>query len=102
VHLDLGEPGGPVIRLAGEIDMLVSDDMRAAGEEAVAHTPEGGRVTIDLAEVTFLDSTGIGSLVAISNAARAKDVPLVLRSVPERITKLLAITGLDGVFATEP
>jgi anti-sigma B factor antagonist len=59
-------------------------------------------VVIDLREVTFLDSTGIGALVAISNAAHDKDVPLVLRSVPERIAKLLKITGLEHAFATEP
>ena len=100
--LELDLPEGPTVGLAGEIDMLVADEVREAGEVAIAHARPGSRVTIDLGEVTFLDSTGIGALVAISNAAQDRQVPLVLRSVPDRIAKLLTITGLDDVFATEP
>lgn len=102
--LDLDAAGGPVIRLIGEVDMLVSDEVRAAGEAAIAHAGENGhqRVAFDLREVTFLDSTGIGALVSVSNAAREAEVPLVLRSVSPRVAKLLTITGLDDVFVTEP
>lgn len=106
VHLalDLEADDGPLITLSGEVDMLVADDLRGAGESAIAQAGADGRkrVVIDLREVTFLDSTGIGALVAISNAAGTAGVPLVLRAVSPRISKLLAITGLDGVFATEP
>lgn len=102
--MDLEATDGPVITLSGEVDMLTADGLRSAGESAIAQAEANDRtrVTIDLREVTFLDSTGIGALVAISNAANIADVPLVLRAVSPRISKLLAITGLDGVFATEP
>jgi len=101
--MDLEGADGPVIALSGEVDMLVADQLRSAGETAIAHAEakSSQRLVIDLGEVTFLDSTGIGALVAISNAAGAAGVALVLRAVSPRISKLLAITGLDGVFATE-
>lgn len=100
VTLDLGNAAGPEIVLSGEIDLQVAAELRESGDAAIAAA--GGRpVRIDMSAVTFLDSTGIGALVAISNAAHDKDVPLRLRSVPEKITKLLSITGLDDVFVTE-
>ena len=109
VHLSIDYMGpesadGPVISLSGEVDMLVADEVRVAGDTAIEHALADGRrrVVIDLAEVTFLDSTGIGALVSVSNAARENDVPLVLRSMSTRIAKLLTITGLDGAFVTEP
>jgi anti-sigma B factor antagonist len=82
--------------------MLVSAEVREAGDVAIAQAADGDTLTIDLGEVTFLDSTGIGALVGISNAAKDNAIPLVLRAVPDRITKLLAITGLDDVFTIEP
>lgn len=82
--------------------MAVADQLRGAGEQAIAHASQNGgsQVIVDLGQVTFLDSTGIGALVGISNAGREAGVPLVLRSVPPRIAKLLTITGLDDVFTT--
>jgi anti-sigma B factor antagonist len=100
VRLDHDDAAGPTIMLSGEIDLQVAPTLREAGDAAIAHAA-GNPVHIDLSGVTFLDSTGIGALVAISNAAHDKDVPLRLRSVPEKITKLLSITGLDDVFVTE-
>jgi anti-sigma B factor antagonist len=100
VTLDLENAAGPTIVLTGEIDLQIAPQVREAGTAALDRA--GGRtVHVDLGGVTFLDSTGIGALVAISNAAHDKDVPLRLRSVPEKITKLLSITGLDDVFVTE-
>lgn len=102
LRLDLEGADGPTITLAGEVDMLVADEVREAGEVAIGHASAGSRVTVDLGEVSFLDSTGIGALVTMSNAAQDKDVRLVLRAIPERIAKLVSITGLDDVFTTEP
>jgi anti-sigma B factor antagonist len=100
VTLDLENEAGPEIALSGEIDLQVAPELREAGDAAISGA-NGRPVCIDMSGVTFLDSTGIGALVAISNSAHETDVPLRLRSVPEKITKLLSITGLDDVFVTE-
>lgn len=100
VTLDLENAAGPEITLSGEIDLQIAPELREAGDAAIA-AAAGRPVRIEMSALTFLDSTGIGALVAISNAAHEKDVPLRLRSVPEKITKLLSITGLDDVFVTE-
>jgi anti-anti-sigma factor len=56
---------------------------------------------IDLAKVTFMDSTGLGALVTIRNASHRLSKQLSLRSVPERVQKLLAVTGLDRAFVID-
>jgi anti-anti-sigma factor len=91
-----------VIWLTGEVDMQAADELREAGGLAVADLTEGERLVIDLGEVTFLDSSGLGALVAIRNKASARDVGCSLRSVPEKVTKVLQITGLQDVFSVEP
>jgi len=52
-------------------------------------------VVIDLADVDFIDSCGLAFLV---NLARAHDDPLRLVNVPDRILRLLQLTGLEDVF----
>jgi anti-sigma B factor antagonist len=56
------------------------------------------KLVIDLGEVTYLDSTGIGELVgAYTNAYNAQAVVKLIR-LPEKIQNLLQITKLVTVF----
>ena len=66
-------------------------------EYAVAAFEEHGitRVVIDLSELTFADSTALGTLVRINELAGQHGGQLVLDRVPPRIRSLLNMTGLD-------
>ena len=57
---------GPVVRLAGELDLDA-----APAFEASMRTVCGELVTIDFSEVTFMDSTALGVLVAATTAGRS-------------------------------
>ena len=59
----------------------------------------GPSVVVDLTDVSFLDSTGLGALVAARTAAAGQGGTLPLVCTQRRILKLFTITGLDGVFA---
>lgn len=87
------------LRLSGAVDLLVTDTVIEAALARIAD-PAVPRLVIDLRAVTFLDSTGLGALVTIRNATVAMDKEIALRNVPRRVQRLLAITGLDQVFAT--
>jgi anti-sigma B factor antagonist len=102
VQLRVDDDQDRVIWLTGEVDMQAADELRKAGGQAVADLAEGSRLVIDLGEVTFLDSSGLGALVAIRNRASAREVACSLRSVPEKVTKVLLIAGLHDVFSIEP
>ena len=85
------------LRLAGEADLAVADDVVAhgiAGLEDVAMQ----NLVIDLADVTFVDSTVLGSLVKLSVQAEHRTKAFALVNVPDRVQRTLTISGLDSLF----
>jgi anti-sigma B factor antagonist len=95
VTIDVGPDGAIVV--SGEIDM-------AGGPlvEAAANAPTNpGHVVIDLAGVSFIDSSGLRSLLAVSRAADARGSSVTLRGVGPEVARLLEITGTAGLFGLE-
>jgi anti-sigma B factor antagonist len=63
------EPGGVArVRISGEVDMAVREDVQAAIQGAI-DLPDTVRVLVDIEQVTFLDSSGIAALVRGRQAA---------------------------------
>lgn len=84
-----------VIGVAGEIDIATADRLRMQVIIAVLLAAIPPSVVIDLGEVKFCDSTGLGALVAIWKAIRADGGRLVLARPQDRLRALLARTRLD-------
>ncbi len=84
--------------LSGEVDLQVSDTLIRVAQTSLEDAGVQ-RLLLDLGAVTFMDSTGLGALVAIRNAATKRGKEFVLGNIPARIRQLLGITGLDSVFA---
>src|SRR5208283_1679623 len=59
-----------------------------------------GDVVLQLDQVEFIDSSGLGALVRLTQAARAKGGDLKLCGVSPRILKTLAMTNLLSQFET--
>lgn len=59
---------------------------------------EPGHVLVDLSEINYIDSTGIGELVGYLGRFRDTGRKLVLVNPSERIRKLLKIAKLDDLF----
>jgi anti-anti-sigma factor len=78
------------LRFSGELDYAASDDARAALERACAR---GGRIEVDLGEVTFLDSSGLRALVVARRAADRDGCSLVLVGASPRARQVLDLTG---------
>lgn len=91
---------GPVIELAGTLDHDSAAEVRARLAHLDLRT--GQVLVVDLAGVTFCDSSGITVLIAARNLALQADAEIVLAAVPERIGRIFRIVGLDKVFATRP
>jgi anti-anti-sigma factor len=89
------------LELVGEIDLAAADLIIELGRDALNQAPVDG-LMIDLAHVTFMDSTALGALVALRNAAQATGKGLTLAHVPQRIGRILEMTGLAGIFDLEP
>ncbi len=85
-----------VVVLSGQLDVATAPDLRQALQEAQyagAH-----RVVVDLADLQFLDSFGLGVLVGGLRRARLHGGRLVLAAANDRIRRILEVTGLDRTF----
>lgn len=94
------ERGAVVIAVSGDLDIATADQLfRDANEALRASAPT--TLVLDLAGVSFLDSSGIGTLVELRNVAGDTGGDLVLRRPSDRTKRLLEITALDTVFSVE-
>ncbi len=88
-----------VVHLAGELDLAVRADV--ARRLAGVLSEGAGKVVIDLREVSFCDSSGLGALLDARRAAADAGVAMVLRDVPPAVDRLLKLTDVDGWLRRE-
>jgi anti-sigma B factor antagonist len=60
--------------------------------------PEAKCVVLDLTDVTYIDSSGLGALVSVYMAAKRHDCELKLINLSQRLQELFRITKLSAVF----
>jgi anti-sigma B factor antagonist len=86
-------------RLTGEIDTYTVPEVRAAFDElAVAG---GGTVVVDLREVTFMDSSGLGAIIGLFHRVQAAGarLQLVCGGVSLRLVRLMHLDQVMEVIA---
>ena len=66
------------------------------------NNPNLEKLVIDLSNTTFIDSSGLGSLVICYRTCQEQNIVLVLRGVQQQVLMVLSLTDLDKVFAIEP
>lgn len=88
--------GWTVVAASGEIDVATAPELRDRLVQLI--TDGATRVVMDLENVDFIDSTGLGVLVGAARRARAADGDLRLVCTNSRILKIFGVTGLDEVF----
>jgi anti-anti-sigma factor len=97
LHLSVNRsPAEAVVRLAGELDMLSASRLSALVNDILAEPPP--RVMLDMADVTFCDSQGLGTLVVLSRKATTAQSVLVLVNVADDLLRVLDITGLRSAL----
>jgi anti-sigma B factor antagonist len=90
------EGATPLLRVAGEVDIQTSPIL----EEELNSLLDQGRssLLVDLAGVTFLDSTGLSVLIAGLKRCQAAGGDLRLQSPRPNVLRVLEITGLIDAF----
>ena len=79
---------------------IVEGPESAALQQSLALLSQNPCVVLNLADVNFIDSSGLGLLVRLLTRSRAAGGSLRLCAVPPRISDVLRITRLDGLFDT--
>lgn len=83
VHGDIDIAGGPVLEA-----VLVANETNAP-------------VVIDLSHVSFIDSSGLRSLLSASRRASDRNTTVVLRYIGSEVARLLQITGTTNLFTID-
>jgi anti-sigma B factor antagonist len=92
-----------VLVAAGELDVHTAAGFRAQLDDAAgAAATVGGPLVVDLDAVSFLDSTGLGVLVAGQRTVAAGGGRLHLVCAAARILRLLDLTGVAELVTVHP
>jgi anti-sigma B factor antagonist len=95
------EAGRCVVTATGAIDMQSRHALIGAGEACLADDT-GRALVLDLSQISFIDSTGIGALVELSRAAEEAKRDFVIREPSARVVRILQLTGLYEAWTVEP
>jgi anti-sigma B factor antagonist len=89
-----------VITPRGRLNMVTAGRFRAAVSEVV----EDGHpnVVVDLGATTFLDSSGLGALIAGLKLARQAGGDLRIASLSPQVLTVLTLTNLDRILKPYP
>jgi anti-sigma B factor antagonist len=92
--------GITVVRLAGRLDMGSADLLK----RRVASLVEDGhaRVAVDLTEVSFIDSAGLGALISGLKSTRSAGGDLRIAAPNEQTRMVLSLTGMERVLPEHP
>ena len=85
-----------VVTPVGEIDLSTSSQLRQTLQTALADGDT--TVIVDLAEVPYMDSSGVATLVEALQICRRQHRELVLARLSSRVESIFKISKLDAVF----
>ncbi|MGD2137058.1 MAG: STAS domain-containing protein [Gammaproteobacteria bacterium] len=88
--------GACVIAFMGEVDLESSPEAR---EVLLKCFGNASNVLVDLSEVTYIDSSGVASLVEALQASKKAGSRFALAAASEPTRRVLELARLDKVFA---
>jgi anti-sigma B factor antagonist len=89
------ETGFDLLALSGEVDMHFSPKLR---EKILGTLKDGKPLLIDMAQVSYIDSSGIASLVEGFQTAKSSKLPYGLLNISTTALQVLTLTRLDKIF----
>ena len=82
--------------VAGELDAVTAEQL----VQAFGDLPEvdAGPIEVDLAAVTFIDSSGLRALLELADRADAAGAETLIKNPSKQVSRLLVITHLEDRF----
>ena len=88
---DVVSGGTHTLVITGELDMATSPEVQAV---IVACAASARRLTLDLSQLTFMDSTGLSLILEAHELCQDSGAEFVLIPGPEHVQRVFEITGL--------
>ena len=89
---------GDVVILSCDGRLVFGDECAVLRETIVNMLPGASKIVLNLKEVDYIDSGGLGILVGLLVSARNRGGELTLVSPHERVKDVLRNTNLDRIF----
>ena len=89
------------LRVTGEIDLMTAPSLLDSVLCAGLAYDAGHRVVVDLADVSFIDSSGLAALVEADRWLGNQEQVLVIASPPELLVRVFELTGLEQILRIE-
>jgi len=93
------DSGQVVLALEGELDLASAPKLEEELQRAEAENPS--LLRIDLSGLTFMDSTGMRTLLLAQRRAQEGERRLALRRGPNQVQRVFELTGSVDTFAFE-
>ncbi len=87
-----------VVYLSGELDLSIAPQLRMTLESIVFQVKKP--LILNLKELKYIDSTGIGIMVSILKIREELNAPFIILEIPASIKRLFDLTGIS-VFLKE-
>ena len=87
-----------VLNVAGDIDMANADEFR---DRLLNCLDRYEAVEVDMAGVSFIDSSGLGALVRLRTEAATRNKTAALRNLSAATDRLLEVSGLRELFTVK-
>jgi anti-sigma B factor antagonist len=84
-----------VVTVAGEIDAYTAPKLR---EELSPFAEVDNTIIVNLKNVSYLDSTGLGVFVSLFKQLKKNEGELKLTNLSDRLKRLFTITGLSNIM----
>lgn len=81
--------------LQGKIDMANAMECE---ELMVSNLADAKKLVVDMAQLEFIDSTGVGSLVSVIRSANNKGIQFDIVNVPDGINEIFEVIGVYEVL----
>jgi anti-sigma B factor antagonist len=91
--------GAAVVALTGDVDLQTSPQVR---QQLLECLDRQARIVVDLSAVSYIDSSGVASLVEAFQVSRKKGASFSLASVSSAAMRVLSLARLDKVFTIHP
>ncbi|MBQ9978833.1 MAG: anti-sigma factor antagonist [Clostridia bacterium] len=88
------------IKMVGEIDHHSAVSVRA-DIDAMIFEQRPKRLILDLSEISFMDSSGLGLIMGRYSLVRELGGTLLLRSPTAAVTKILSLAGMERIIKIE-
>lgn len=91
-RLTVSTDDGRVFAVAGELDAHTAPDLAAA----LAAVDDTADIVLDLADLAFMDSSGLRVIISTNGTLSDGGGTLVLRRPGRTVQRILSISGLEG------